>query len=146
MPTASDYIIVSDEETRLESGGHRDHTFTFSVPANIGTSQRAVAIWQFEAEGLQPEAKPQDLTWNLHVNGKQLVEFTHHLNRFNALQEVFPGSWLHPEEDNHAVVKIIGPGKGVIKFSAFVIHIQVNAASAPADGSARPDGLPLGDG
>jgi len=145
MPTVSDYIIVTDEETRLQSGGTRDRTFTFSVPPNVDTSQRAVAIWQFEAEGLQQEAPPQNLTWNLHVNGKQLVEFTHHLNRFNALQEVLPGSVLHAGGSNHATVRIIG-GQGVIKFSAFVIHIQVNAGSAPVGGSTGTVGGSTGTG
>ena len=146
MQTVSDYIVVTDKEIQLStSTGDRDHTFTFSVPANIDTSQNAVAIWQFEAEGLHPEAKPESLEWTLHVNRKELLDITHHLNRFNALQKVFPGSDLHAGEGNHSTVKVLG-GTGVIKFSSFVIHIQVHDGSPQGDALPPGDGLPAGGG
>jgi hypothetical protein len=139
MPTISDYIIVTDQGTKLKSSGTRQATFPFFVPLNIDASKRAVAIWQFEAEGLETEARPQGLTWDIFVNNKRLTGFIHHLNRFNALQEVLPGSVLEAGEHNHATVRITD-GKGVIKFSAFVIHIQVNDGSTAGDPTTGGDG------
>jgi len=149
MPTVSDYIIVTEKVTELKSNGHRKAKFPFSVPANIDASQRAVAIWQFEAEGLEHERPPHDLTWELVVNDQHdpLVAYIHHLNRFNALQAVLDGGVLQAGGNNHATATITG-GRGVIKISAFVIHIQVNAGSAPGEGSTGLGGgsTGLGDG
>jgi hypothetical protein len=136
MPTVSDYVVVTDDFHPLRTdGGDREHTFNFGVPSNVNTSQPAVATWQFEAEG-----PPQNLEWQLSVNGKVLVDFTHHINRFAAVQEVFPGSVLQAGSGNKATVKITG-GTGVIKFSDFVIHMKVNVESAtPPAGSVPPPG------
>jgi len=141
MPTVSDYVIVNPEDEDEHnppldtSTGHRERKMKFRVPSNVNRGQQAVATWQFEAEGLQPggEGPPNNLEWNLTVNGKQLVHFTHHINRFNALQEVFPGSVLRAGDNNEATVQIIR-GTGRIKFSDFVIFIQVDIESPPPVG------------
>ena len=119
MPTVSDYVVVTDGTTTLETGSDIDQTFTFSVPSNVNRNQSAVATWRLEAEG-----PPRNLAWNLSVNGTQLVGFTHSSDRFSALQEVFSGSVLRTGS-NQATVTITG-GTGRIEFSDFVIHMQVN--------------------
>jgi hypothetical protein len=140
MLTVSDYVVVKDNAPALHAHGNREHTFPFDVPSNVNTGQPAVATWQFEAEGPQREAPPQNLKWHLSVNDTELVQFTHTHNRFAAVQEVFEGSVLRAGSDNKATVKITG-GTGVIRFSDFVIHMKVNVGSeTPPGGSATPPG------
>lgn len=133
MPTVSDYVIVTDKKFTLASG--HEHKFNFRVPDNVNTGQQVVAIWQFEAEGFpNTEGPPNNLAWNLTVNGLQppLVQHTHVLNRFNAFQKVLPGSVLQPGP-NEAIVKVTR-GTGQIKFSDFVIYIRVDIEPPPVNG------------
>ena len=110
--------MVADGTSTLQIGGDIDQTYTFSVPSNINTAQSAIATWRFEAEG-----SPQNLAWNIAVNGTQLASFTHSSDRFAALQEVFSGSVLQ-SGNNTATVTVTG-GQGRIRFSDFVVHYQV---------------------
>ena len=119
MPTVSDYAVVADGTTTLQTGADIDQTYTFSVPSNVNRGQRAVATWRLEVEG-----PPRSLAWNLSINGTQLVGFTHSSDRFAALQEVFEGSTLQAG-NNNATVAITG-GTGRIEFSDFVVHFQVD--------------------
>lgn len=119
MATVSDYVAVADSTTTLEIGADIDETYTFSIPSNLNTGQRAVATWRLEAEG-----PPRSLAWNLDINGTQVVSFTHGTDRFAALQEIFQGSVLQAGTNN-ATVTVTG-GTGRIRFSDFVIHFQVD--------------------
>lgn len=118
MATVSDYAVVSDGTTTLQIGGDVDQTFTFSVPANVNLGQRAVATWRLEAEG-----PPQNLAWNLRINGTEVVGFTHGQDRFAALQEVFQGSILRAGSNDATVTVTAGTGR--IEISDIVIHFQV---------------------
>jgi hypothetical protein len=119
MPTVSDYAVVTDGTTTLQTGADIDASFPFSVPSNVNRGQRAVATWRLEVEG-----PPQSLAWNLSINGTQLVGFTHSSDRFAGLQEVFQGSILQAG-NNDATVEITG-GSGRIEFSDLVVHFQVD--------------------
>lgn len=118
MPTVSDYVVVADSTSTLEIGGDIDASYTFSVPSNIDTTKSAIATWRLEAEN-----SPDNLAWNLAVNGTQVVSFTHGADRFAGLQEVFSGSVLQ-SGSNSATVTVTG-GDGRIRFSDFVVHFQV---------------------
>jgi hypothetical protein len=134
-PTVSDYVAVTviNEEITLRTGGDIDHQFRFSVPSNIVTDQSAVATWQLVVEGQPSDAPPQNLKYRLFFNSHHVADYTHHVDWLGAVQKVLPPSVLQAGP-NHATVKITH-GKGLIKFSDFVIHIHVNAVSAPVAGS-----------
>jgi hypothetical protein len=122
MATVSDYVIVTDNRTRLPgTDGDKDQTFAFSIPSNINRDERAVATWVLEVE-----ASPQNLAWNLTINDKQLVAFTHSNDRFAALQEVFDGEILQPGTFNNIAKVTITGGTGQIRFSDFVVHFRVD--------------------
>jgi hypothetical protein len=122
MPTVSDYAVVTDSQTTLPgTGGDKDETFTFSVPSNINRVQRAVATWLLEVEG-----PPQNLAWNLTINDRPVVGFTHSADRFAALQEVFDGSILQPGNNKNIAKVTVTGGTGRIKFSDFVVHFRVD--------------------
>jgi hypothetical protein len=117
MPTTvSDYVVVADGTTTLQTGGNIEQRYTFEVPSTLRPAENAIATWRLEAED------PQGLAWNLKINGTQVVAFTHNSDRFAALQEVIGASILKVGTNN-ATVQVTG-GNGRIDFSDFVIHFR----------------------
>lgn len=118
MAIVSDYVVTGGTAT-LEIGGDIDETFTFSIPANVNLNRNAVATWRFNAEN-----SPNNLAWNLKINGTQIISFTHDQDQFCALQEPFAGSLLQVG-DNDATMRVTG-GTGRIKVEAIIIHYKVD--------------------
>jgi hypothetical protein len=119
MANASDYVVVRDNQITLELGADIDETFGFTIPANVDQGERAVITWRFEAEG-----SPNNLAWNMDLNGTSVISLTHSQDRFAALQEVVPGSALNVG-DNDLTVTVTG-GTGRIDISDIVVHYRVD--------------------
>lgn len=118
MPTVSDYVVLADAVTTLRIGGDIDQTYQFSIPSNLNTGRQAIAAWQLEVED------PNDLLWRMTVNGTEIIRFTHGINRFGAVQEVFGGTVLRVGA-NQAQVTVLS-GQGQIKISDVVIHYKAD--------------------
>ena len=127
METVSDYAVVSDGVTVLEIGGDIDQIFTFAVPGNVNLGERAMATLMLAAV-----RSPQDLSWELQINDRQVITRTHNEERFDAaLQEVFQSRSILRVGSNTATVRVTG-GTGRIRVSDIVIHFQVDVASQVA--------------
>jgi len=120
MPTVSDYVIVSNPQTTLETGADIDVTFPFSLPNNVDTGRSAIATWLLDVDN------PEDLRWTMTINNDTdpIFEFTHGVSRLGAFQEVFGGSILNAG-DNEVTVRVLSGG-GQLRISDFAIHFQVD--------------------
>ena len=117
MATISDYSVLSDGTVTLKIGSDIDHSFPFSLPANLSVGSRAILGWRFEAE-----SNPNNLKWKVDINGTDIASFTHNSDRFCSLHEVVSGNILK-QGSNTATVRVLG-GSGQIKVSDLVLHFQ----------------------
>jgi hypothetical protein len=117
MATISDYAVLSDGTVTLKIGGDIDHTFAFSLPANLSVASSSVLAWRFEAE-----SNPNNLKWKFDINGTDVISFTHNSDRFCSLHEVVAGNILKVGS-NTATVRVLS-GSGQIRVSDAVLHFQ----------------------
>jgi hypothetical protein len=120
MATIGDYVVLSDSQVVLHSGGDIDHDFPFSIPNNIDKDQQSILTLQFQAD-----SNPNNLQWKMNVNGTQVASFTHNAFVFTAIQEVFGSGILNTGANNKVTVTVLG-GTGNVKVSDMVIHFQAN--------------------
>jgi hypothetical protein len=116
--TVGDYAVLADGKVTLKIGGDIDHTYPFTLPSNLNRDQKAVMTLQMEAE------KPSSLKWQMDVNGTVIMTFTHSIDRFCSIQEVF-GAGILKAGANNATVKVLSGG-GNLEVSDIVLHFQAN--------------------
>jgi hypothetical protein len=116
--TIADYAVLSDNTVTLQIGSDIDHTFPFTLPSNLNPGAKAVMTLRMEADD------PSSLKWQMDVNGTVIMTFTHSIDRFCSIQEVF-GSSILKTGSNNATVKVLS-GSGDLKVSDIVLHFQAN--------------------
>jgi hypothetical protein len=121
MPNVADYVILNDNPKTLQIGGDIDETYTFSLPSNLinsaGATNRAFITVQLEVE------VPNALKWKMEINGTEILNLTHNLDRFGTLQEVFGAQFLKTGS-NSAKVQVVS-GQGRLELADIVLHFQV---------------------
>ena len=76
MPNVTDCVLLADGTKSLEIGGDISHTYNFTIPSTANLNQNAVMSLRLGADN------PSSLSWNLEVNGSQVMSFTHSQDRF----------------------------------------------------------------
>jgi hypothetical protein len=118
MPTVGDYVTFGDADVVLQIGADIDNTYTVTLPSNLNRNSTAIMTLQMEAES------PNNLRWNMAVNGTTLRTFTHNTDRFGTIQEVFSGSPLNVGANTVTVTVLSGQGR--LRVSDFALHHQVD--------------------
>lgn len=112
MAVAADYVVLIDKSFALQTGHDIDMNLDFDLRTGFVHSEASILQFVWSTE---PDA--DHLSWNITLNGVEVVTFKDHSGRQGATHHEIVNRNITKNNTNHLVAKIIGNGTGTVGFS-----------------------------
>lgn len=119
MNVAADFRVINDPAHKLEEG--KPLKFTFEIPATVargGDQPQSVLMVKYFLEGAS------GLSWELLLNGTQLIETSGSGSHLSLNMEAFDAHLLVSGENQVEVRRL--HGLGTVRIGDMVVHFHVN--------------------